>query len=604
MNLRSRWLSLAISLGVILSMALVGFATNVKAAPAKKASQHQANKHAQATCKKHTKASGTIKYSDVQFPDNLNPDQTGLVVSYETINSLQDGLMGFNPKVHLFADMLTRIPSVKNGDIKNGGKTYTFHFKHGMTWSNGQPITSADQKFGLAIDNDPASGPACDAGCNVVARYDTPDKYTAVAHLKHVDAAFLTAAHYGEIWPTKWPGAWSNNAHDAALKIWQDSSFNFEGPNFPTSGPYQVAEFVANDRIVLHPRKNYNILNCGGAVQNLIFSFYADTAGEIGAAATRATDVTQDYTLASLAELKSHKTYKTSVQPSFTIEHLELNQDAQYNGKANPLANPKVRDALALAVNKVSVLQSALSVTAKVAKGVEAYSFLVNTPTLKQPFTDKDIKGQWDPISKKYLESGSALAVKDAKKLLSQAGFGSGFTVDFQTTTRPATRLNEEAAIAQQWRAIGVTVNQMQTPAGKLFANWDEGGTLDHGAYQVALFAFSGSSPDPDGFKADLETRFVDRRQATHATTNGNYAGVHDKAIDAAFKAGSATLSNKVRQKEYNIVQLHVNQNADWIPLYYRPQLQTTDGRVLNYSTNPNTYGPEWNTFAWKVKGS
>ena len=73
------------------------------------------------------------------------------------------------------------------------------------------------QKYPLPIDQDKASGPYCDAGCNVISRIDTPSKYTAVLHLKHVDAAFLGAGHYPEIWPTTWPGAWTN-AHEQRRK--------------------------------------------------------------------------------------------------------------------------------------------------------------------------------------------------------------------------------------------------------------------------------------------------------------------------------------------------------------------------------------------------
>src|SRR5205823_4040767 len=148
-------------------------------------------------CKTRTKAKGQEIYSDVQFPDTLAPDQTTLAVTVETLNAMFDPLLPFNDKAKQFPDVLTRVPSPKNGDISKDGKTVTFHFKKGLLWSDGKTeITSANLKFGWAIDKDPASGPYCDAGCKVISRIDTPDKYTAVMHLKNIDAPFIAAGHY------------------------------------------------------------------------------------------------------------------------------------------------------------------------------------------------------------------------------------------------------------------------------------------------------------------------------------------------------------------------------------------------------------------------
>jgi ABC-type transport system substrate-binding protein len=222
------------------------------------------------------------------------------------------------------------------------------------TWSNGTPITPQDLAFGFAVDKDKASGPYCDAGCNVIAHIDPPGKYTAVLRLKHVDAAFLGGGLYPEIWPTKWPGAWSN-AHEAAIKLWQTPSFNFEDKSYPTSGPFQVA-----------------------------------------------------------------------------------------------------------------------------------------------------------------------------------------------------------------------------------------------------LFAFLGGA-DPDPLKEDLMGQFIDRTQSVHSAINQNYSGVHDSAIDSAFTRASATLNNAVRARYYAIAQTRVNQNADWIMLYYRPVIATSDSHVKNVTDVPTQFGPEWNTWAWHL---
>src|SRR5271166_6516565 len=71
------------------------------------------------TYKKH----GTVIYSDWQFPDTLNPLQTSIGVSAETFNLIFANLADFNSKSQLIPDLLARIPSLKNHEIANGGRT-------------------------------------------------------------------------------------------------------------------------------------------------------------------------------------------------------------------------------------------------------------------------------------------------------------------------------------------------------------------------------------------------------------------------------------------------------------------------------------------------
>src|SRR5947209_11031326 len=169
MKLRSKWLGWVISIAVIASMALLTFATSAKAAPAVKPTAHHTQKHAakhvaakDIRCPHgHTKAKGGVVFSDVQFPDTLNPEQAGLVVDIENLDLMLDGPTLYTNTDKFVPDMLTQVPTAKNGGVSKDGKTYTFHLKKGMVWSNGTPIVAADWKLGSAIEKDALSGPAC-----------------------------------------------------------------------------------------------------------------------------------------------------------------------------------------------------------------------------------------------------------------------------------------------------------------------------------------------------------------------------------------------------------------------------------------------------------
>jgi peptide/nickel transport system substrate-binding protein len=607
MTKRFKWLSFVSSLAVIMSVALVSLTTGAKAAAPSRshASAPKATAKSSAVasrCKTRNIPKGTIKWSDWQFPDTFSLYNGGnLVVSFLNTNLLLEGLYLYDDKVKLVPDVLAQIPSVKNKGILNGGKTIVLHLKHGLRWSNNAEITSKDVNFGFKISSDPLTGPACAGTCDAIARIDTPDKYTAVLHMKRIYGAAIPYA-LPTPQPVKWPGAWNNDPHVAAQKL-MDAAYNFENDTYPTNGPYQVSEFVKDDRIVFKPMKYYDIMSCGAKVKSIIFAFYSDKNAMIAAAAQKAIDMTTNYTQADLTVLNSHKSaYKVYAPPGFVYEHFEMNQDPTFQGKPNPLANVKVRQAIALAFDKIGMIRSALSVSAASAKTIAAWTPLINTPTLVQPFADKTLTGQWDPITKKYRsDTGSAGAVADAKKLLSQTPYAGGFTLQLSTTTGNPVRAAQLGVLAENLKKIGITAVPTFVPSSKYFAGWDQGGTLNHGDFQVADFAFGGS-PDPDQFHQELQSKFIDRHQTVHSAVNQNYSAISSKTLEADMKGGAGTFDNKLRAKFYKAMQEELNQKADWITLYYRPQIATADSHLLNFKENPTQFGETWNTFAWTTK--
>src|SRR5438270_673286 len=232
MRLKLRWAPLPL---VALAAVLAGCGSS-SSAPGTTSSTRQIAVRTTAGCPHRNQVAGTLQYSDWQFPDSLNPFQTTSAASWETINGMFDSLFVYNQRGQLMPMMAAVLPTTANGGIKDGGKTIVVHLKHGLKWSNGTKITSQDVKFGWQVEMDKATGPYCTGTCDHIARIDTPDMYTVVMHFKQVYAAALAYA-MPLPWPQVWPGAW-HTVHQAAVELAQQPSFNFEGSNYPTSGPY------------------------------------------------------------------------------------------------------------------------------------------------------------------------------------------------------------------------------------------------------------------------------------------------------------------------------------------------------------------------------
>lgn len=548
--------------------------------------------------------SGTIIYSDQQFPDTLNILQTGLGVTFDTMNSVLASLAIFDSKARLYPDLLANIPSAKNHEVLNGGRTIILKLKPHQYWSSGVEITAADIKFGWQIDMDKATGPYCTQTCDHIASIQLKGKYEAILHLKDNFAPILYTGL-----PQVWPHSWSRlgkTPHDAAVTL-EDPKFSFENNTYWTDGPYQVSSFVSNDRIVLTPMKYYHV-HPGPHAAQMRFAFYADKDSLIAAAVNGNVDVSHGlaYTLADLPALKSHSTrFKVLSSPSFVAEHLEFNAlDTTYKGHTNPLHDVRVRQALALDTDKISVLESALGVSAKVAKNYVAYTPWTVTPKLVQEFGDTALKGSWDPYAKKFLPY-SPQTVADAKKLLAAAGYPKGFDLDFLTTAQNPARQAEYSAIGKDWSQIGVTAHLFALPASQFAADWATGGPRNHGDFQVSLWAF-GNAPDPDSLKTLLQSQFIDRLQKTHSAVNANYSGIDDKIIDQGMEKAATTFNRKTRAKYYKQVQEELNKQAYWDMIYYRPNIVTSDFHVKGDTALAASgyFGNEWNTWNWRYVNS
>ena len=71
---------------------------------------------------------------------------TRQLVSYPTVPALSISSVGWTTDTTPVADVATVVPTVANGGITNGGKTYTFHIKPGVDWDSSpvRQVTSQD----------------------------------------------------------------------------------------------------------------------------------------------------------------------------------------------------------------------------------------------------------------------------------------------------------------------------------------------------------------------------------------------------------------------------------------------------------------------------
>ncbi|WP_372589369.1 ABC transporter substrate-binding protein [Fervidobacterium pennivorans subsp. shakshaketiis] len=96
-------------------------------------------------------------------PDTLDPHLAYDTTSGEVLYNIYENLIAYKGQsVSEFEPRLaTEVPTVKNGLIKDGGKTYIFPIRKGVKFHNGNPLTPEDVKYSFerGLLYDPDGGP-------------------------------------------------------------------------------------------------------------------------------------------------------------------------------------------------------------------------------------------------------------------------------------------------------------------------------------------------------------------------------------------------------------------------------------------------------------
>jgi ABC-type transport system substrate-binding protein len=270
----------------------------------------------------------------------------------------------------------------------------------------------------------------------------------------------------------------------------------------------------------------------------------------------------------------------------------------------NPLHDARVRQALALALDKRALIGNTLGFNSRQISSLIQWSFCVSTPRYRSACADPSITGQWDPIARRYDPNpGKGVALLDARKLLSETRWGRGFTLDYVGATGNPVRQSEEASMAASWSRIGVTLRVTTVSEGQYGNDWGHGGVLIHGEFQVALRTIGANGLYPDWTYA-MTSQADARTTSSHSPSQGNDSGIRDPVIDRALETAAATLDPRVRNRAFDAAQEEMVRQGYWDILYSRPMIYTEGRRVVNFSISvdsPNGYTC-WNPWDLKVK--
>lgn len=290
------------------------------------------------------------------------------------------------------------------------------------------------------------------------------------------------------------------------------------------TGPFVFQSWKAGDRITLSANKSY--WGQKAKVDSLVIRAIKDPSQRLNELKAGTIDFTSDLTPDSLKEIKADSNLTAVLKPSFNVGFLSLNNRNQY------LKNQKVRQAISMAINKKAIADAFWNGLA-----VSNASFV--PPTLAWANSKKV------PADYKYDPAA-------AKKLLAEAGYASGFSLDlwYMPVARPYFPNPKPIAeaIAADLSAIGIKVNQRTEDWAKYLQDRNK-----EPGFDMYMIGWTGDYGDPDNFyggyygpnaaddinytNPQLNTLLEKGRAATSkAAKAAIYAQVHDITYNAAYR--------------------------------------------------------------------
>jgi oligopeptide transport system substrate-binding protein len=472
-------------------------------------------------------------------PESLDP---AIIVSQPDMRivlGMFEGLTRLDPKTGRAVPGLA-----ERWDVSQDGKIYTFHLRTNLMWSTGGPITADDavyswiralapatasdyaealyyvknaQDFNAGSIKDPAQ-----VGIHAL------DKQTVRVELNYPVAFFLdicafpvtavvprqTIEKYGDRWIMARP--------------------------LPGSGPYELVYWRLNDRVRLEKNPHYwdaantqsdiiDILPIGSpdTAFNLYESGVADIVWDKGLVPEELMDVL----------LKRPDFHTFSYLGTYFI---------RFNVTRKPFDDPRVRQALALAVDKQSLVKKILRA------GEHPASHLVPDGTANY-------------TSPEGLDYNPALA----RKLLADAGYPNGkgfprFEYTFDASTGGAAQTHEDIAVElqQMWRdTLGIQMDLRQVESKVFFS------MLSHLDYQIARSSWIGDYNDANTFLG----MFV-------SDDGNNRTGWKNPAYDALILQANHQTDLQAREKIFQKAEsMLVSNGVPIIPLYFYQGLNYFD---------------------------
>jgi peptide/nickel transport system substrate-binding protein len=389
--------------------------------------------------------------------------------------------------------------------LASDGRTYTFKLRKAK-FHNGEPVTADDVVFSFQRA---MKAPAMAMRVSPIESVRAVDPSTVEVKTKAVMTAAL--------------------GYIVDIAILNKKAVEAAGDKFGTTvvdcgtGPYKVVKYDPSSRVELVAFDDY--WRGAPAIKNVTYRIMPDTSSALIAFESGELDLVQ-IPLSNWAGIEESKKYTTVLAPENHISYLA------FNISEKPFDNQKLRQAMACAVDKESIIIASYEGLAEPADFMLYPKYVADAP--------KDgVKYEYNP--------------EKAKALMKEAGCADGIDVGPMIIIGSSYWPKIAQVLQQNFEEIGVTCSIQPMDTSAVIAN------MRKGTYGFGLMGLS------------LDRDFSYFSRLTH-TRSAEVAAVkfRDPHIDELMDKGDVELDHAKRQAIYREANDYVQEICGFVPILYR----------------------------------
>ncbi len=547
---------------------------------------------------------GSIRIGDWQEANQFNPYILGQQTESNVASAAWATLVIQINDGRFEPNLAAAIPTTANGSVKvpgDGGDamTVTWKLRDGLKWSDGQPLTCDDFKYAWEWVLDPDNVGVATGGLEDIRTFECASTTDMIWHFSLIYEGYLTLMtaplprHYLSKFPIK------DQVTGAGFRPNEISKL-------PVSGAFSFDTVTPGAELRLKKNPNYKSWATGkpAHLDSLVWKWYGDVDAMIAAMKNGEIDVATDLLDVDTPKVKGFGSRVKSI-PSLAAEVLwpnwsdasdvdpvervggcSRNAAVADRGTGCPMADPAMREAVSLAIDKEAIRKRLLGGTVKGATTSISPSAWFHFDQPAPGFDPAEARRVLDTAGWRVGLDG--IRAKDSLRATIEL---CATKTDLHTAT---------ATLIVGWLDdVGIAVVPNLVAPDDLYADdstatFDTPCALTRSNFDLAEVATTGPI-DPLG-------SFFSFHSSQRSPTGTNVAAVDDPEIDAALTIVEGSVDFAVirdAMREFQI--LYVEKTVE-IPLYFRQQIDLRATKVRNFRATPNPNGLTWNAVDWYIK--
>ena len=471
--------------------------------------------------------------------NSLDPHFHDETPTNSTNYNIFDGLVNFNENLNPYGVLAESWRVVDD-------TTWEFTLKQGIRFHNGNPFNADDVVFSFnRIKNSKKSG--FKAAVSAILSIAKIDDVTIRVTTQGPFPLLLNKLSYVRIMDEEFASSMS----DEEL-----------GLNPVGTGPYKLERWLRGQSLKLVANSEYH--RGPPAIDRIEMRLLTSDSARIAAILSGTVDMINRVPVRDIKRIEKAKNLQFHVQPGLRLIYLQMDQHRRKspyikNVEKNPFLDRRVRKALYLGINEDAIVKHTMAGFAKAAAQYHPPPVTGYDPSIKRP--------SFDPAM--------------AKALLTEAGYGNGFTVVLDS---PNDRyINDEKiaqAVASSLAKIGITVEVNAIPKASFFPK------VNNADSSFSLIGWASMDGDASSF--------LDSNVHTHnpETGYGRYNGgrYSNENVDALIEESSRIIDSEKRRKILQeITRIALIEEQNIIPLHYQVDLYAY-GNWVNFTPRSDTY--------------